>query len=609
MITRSPTRTKTKSFHGTQMDFKFPSLDFLPDEDVDNYKMSNHHIVNDAILRQKDDDNEEEDVSSQLLSDYTHSNSGHSSNAIGSAFYSFANISDNTTAPKTSGSNGMPSWDSNASGGRKKYPSTLAPPVTATPPVKRALDVSNTRPSRQSTFSHKNRYSASTAAGTIPTADNMSFQITFGSCGTDFNASAAAALSPNMRSKPTSLTDYSTIKPLRQNSVTRKPTNLKRSKAIRCKGGLLQFFSTLRNRTRTRLHRWRVAIRKKLFTYRNRNKARKSKTQTTSHLKRANGFVTNFERSSSSLKTVDSVSITKSRSLKDQSVATPDPEVKHDSEGIVTSPKPNKTSLRRSPSSIKRAASILTRANSQTAGSHQGSTTPVTRKNSHTKLVRSTPSRSLNAIVRQPSIVVSNKVIPLSKLNVSNNEFPIKEEDEDEYVINTHVMARSSFDSTYRSNTPSIASMSDQAFEDAQSHVDTEEEQENLENEKPQNSLAEWNHFLSETISRQILMRLQIAKFQEAGPDDDCKELIDAIISDYEEVTTSSIYDSDKRDEITSMTTISSEEDARCFSIQTSANKGSPTSSTRRGGAFEMLASTFNGSVKRSLTLPVGVRI
>lgn len=98
MIIRAPIRTKTKSFRGDQVDFKFPSNESLPRGTMEEYHLNNHHLLNNA-LGGENPVTHDEDATSQILSDYTsasntNTNSGYSSNG----YYSFANISDNTTS-------------------------------------------------------------------------------------------------------------------------------------------------------------------------------------------------------------------------------------------------------------------------------------------------------------------------------------------------------------------------------------------------------------------------------------------------------------------------------------------------------------------------------
>ncbi|SCV05820.1 LANO_0H15896g1_1 [Lachancea nothofagi CBS 11611] len=597
---RTPTRTKTKSFAGSQIDFQFPSSESVPEEALDNYDMSNHHLLNNTLAAR--------DNVSHIFSE----NSAGSSNGIDSGMYSFANISDNTTGRKA-GHNGLrpsqtSSWGSSASVARHRYPATLAPRPHSSA-FETLLDTQHAVKSRENAaFLSRKRspemsghHSISTDACTIPTADNVSFQITFKSTPSEQSLLSFEKRAQLKRSK--SAVRQPSLK-LRKSPSLRKTTastgsnsKLKRSEAVRCKGGLLQFFSQLGDRAKARVRRWRQAVRKKLFTYKSRRLAKKNKKQTTSHLKRANGYVSNIKRTISST-SLRKASINDPRHVSGYNdlnrVQTPVQDAQKMAQG---SPKNIRKSLRRSPSSIKRAASILTRTNSLATtnfdGTNGGNSTEGLPR---TKLVRSDPLMSLSSIARQPSIVVNNKVIPLSRLNGEINEYSIKEEEEDEYVIDTDYMRKS-----------------DDNFSDVSS-ADENEYRDSLEYPKDDRNSAvgneaaavpdAWNHFLRAVVAQRILMRLQIHKYQEAGTESECQKLIDAIISDYEE-NSSSHYESEQRTNSTAITSVSGSEHY-ITSRQTSDMCSKTNDSVLSLKPFQTV---FQTKVKRSLTLPVGFRV
>ena len=99
-------------------------------------------------------------------------------------------------------------------------------------------------------------------------------------------------------------------------------------------------------------------------------------------------------------------------------------------------------------------------------------------------------------------------------------------------------------------------------------------------------------------------MRLQIRKFQDSGANPECQELIDAIISDYEE--NSSVHnESEFRSDSTSLTSVSE-------SVTSGTSFECSEIYSRSGDTVASLKPfhrAINGSVKRSLTLPVGFRI
>ncbi|KAM3163725.1 Altered inheritance of mitochondria protein 44 [Lachancea thermotolerans] len=599
---RTPTRTKTLSFAGPQVDFHFPSPESAPNGSLDNYHMSNHHLLNDAVARSPSQ------------------NSSGTSNGVDSAHYSFANISDNTTGGRNAGngkrSSQAPSWSS-GSGSCRRYPVTLAPITNASalarPGDSGAADV---RKNDTAAFLRRKRspedcalHSISTSAYTIPTADNISFQITFGSSDKGHSLGSLRRSPSFGRRLPSRRTagssnnaPVSASLPARAASVRSTQSTLKRSQAVRCKGGLLQFFMQVGVRAKNRIRRWRLAVRKKLFTYKAKRLAKKNKKQTTSHLKRGNGYVSNIQRSISSASLRNSQRKNSDSASKEtpatvaRSGALPNP--------LETPPKTTRKSLRRSPSSIKRAASILTRANSS------GTITQGTAEKNNageniprTKLVRSGPSLSLSSIARQPSIVVNNKVIPLTSLNEDTKDYTIEEEEEDEYVIDTDCMKKSVRGySQSSSGSSNSGKSSDETYHDSLENPTPDESL--LPDEKVSRALDAWNHYLRAVVAQRVLMRLQIRRFQESGGDPECQELIDAIISDYEE-NSSSHCDSDLRSDSTSLTSVSDCEGRVSSSVASDVSVGI-TGSIFSARPFQQ---TMKNSVKRSLTLPVGFRV
>ncbi|SCU82609.1 LADA_0C06744g1_1 [Lachancea dasiensis] len=600
---RSPLRAKTNSFGGPQYDFQFPSSESIQNDILDQYHMSNHHILNSTLLHR--------DNASNVFSD----KSAGSSNGIESATYSFANISDNTTSRRFGAlGNKRPSqassWASGASAANQKYPSTLAPRTGAHENLRSASF--QARRSESAAFLRRRRspdlngqHSISTDACTIPTADNESFQITFES-----SKSAKSLVSFQKGSKPrrpSSSTNKAIMTQRNPSSLGRASTSnrstskLKRSQAIRCKGGLLQFFNKVGSRVKARVCRWRLAVRKKLFTFKSRRLAKKNKQQTTSHLKRANGYVSNIERtmSNASLRKVSEKRPEVCKPGTDDSAPTRN-STGQTQRTVHDQPKTSRTSLRRSPSSIKRAASSLNRANSSANASSDGARLDSLDSNSRPKIVRSDPSMSLNSIIRQPSIVVNNKVIPLSRFNGEMNDFSIKEEDEDEYVIDTDYMRRS--DDNISDFSTSSSSSNEEDYKDSletplpmtfESH-----------DEKATTASNSWNHYLRAVVAQRILMRIQIHKFQESGEDVVRQQLIDAIITDYDD-NSSSHYETDVETDSTPLTALSGSE--KCLSrTDTSGGYSNANDSILSLRPFQ---GALHQNVKRSLTLPMGFRV
>ena len=101
-VMRTPTRTKTKSLGGRQNDFKFPSIEALPRFVLHEEDLNNHYIVNEVfskspVLKARDDNE------SQLVSEYTSVSNTNTNTNSSNGYYSFANISDNTTTSRMNG--------------------------------------------------------------------------------------------------------------------------------------------------------------------------------------------------------------------------------------------------------------------------------------------------------------------------------------------------------------------------------------------------------------------------------------------------------------------------------------------------------------------------
>lgn len=166
-IIRVPTRTKTKSFKGEQMDFKFPNS-FMTQPDIntasDDIALNNHFLVNDTLSSDalKNEHLLSLDSSKQNISKAN-------SSTDGSNYYSFANISDNTTSPSYFHSGSSQNDDIismlhlNSLNG---MPRTVAPKKLDTFTISKINTNNNTS---QSVIS--------TTRDSIPTADNISYAI------------------------------------------------------------------------------------------------------------------------------------------------------------------------------------------------------------------------------------------------------------------------------------------------------------------------------------------------------------------------------------------------------------------------------------------------
>lgn len=309
---------------------------------------------------------------------------------------------------------------------------------------------------------------------------------------------------PTGNSKFNSKTNKKTPK---VSSTPHPKSKLKRSGAVRCKeGGLLYYFSCIGIGLKKLLRALGSIFKRKRKTSNDHTKNGKStvkrgrslnrnshkvslslKKPTTSHLKRTQNYVTNLQKSISQRSLQPVIPLTQIEEQESFKVLSSSMSVhtEEETEKITESPTSPihsrvTASIRRTNSSIRRAASTLTSsapnrhsidyayANNNTFSSNQGPTSPDTCCSSiasKTQLVRSNPSNSLNSIVRQPSIVVKNKVIPLSSMprfsivegiaeeqdeDGTRNQHTInedeenaavgEEDDDDEYVIDTNIM-------------------------------------------------------------------------------------------------------------------------------------------------------------------------
>lgn len=474
MIIRAPTRTMTKSFNGRQMGFKFPSVENVPQDPPDEYHMNNHHLLNDNIAKSQQTQAQlhqkpilsDEDALSNINSDYTsgsnpNTNSGNSSNG----YYSFANISDNTTslANKIHSYPSSPRSTTSSEGG--KVSELTVPKEEQNQSSQKSVEPMEVIP-EDNGFT-----SMSLNVQSIPTADNFSFDIASSNSlkpestmkGIDTsalarsrssNTSMSSLLSPNVRRG--SLLPSRAVQPKRK-------SQLKRSPSVKCKGGLLKYFQLLGTRIRRTLQKIKLAfrgkIRKRQASYRSSTASlpatsklpRKpqvnvtrasSKKELTSHLKRTNGYVSNLQRSMSQKSLRPLLEVPEKSTVANNSQR-PRPDT-GDSDAFVTPPgsrivRNPTTSLRRTPSSIRRAASVIRTpvpvvppgdVNPSESPVYEDpvTTSPETASGSENRpgLVRSNGSKSLNSLIRQRSIVVKNKVIPLSM-----HQYSIREEDED----------------------------------------------------------------------------------------------------------------------------------------------------------------------------------
>ncbi|QLQ81429.1 hypothetical protein HG537_0F01900 [Torulaspora globosa] len=601
MIIRTPTRTKTNSFKGQQMAFKFPSTENLRDETLDEYHLSNHHLLNDNIKSF-------DEVASQILSDYTstNTNSGHSSNG----YYSFANISDNTTSsPKSStvdkrGSGDFNGLDVLESVQHQDEDGKISSRQVASSPMEAIPEADG--------FG-----SFSTAFQSLPSAANISYDIasTASSSKSLQSDKATVRKLPNARLERTPTITRVPSASTRSSSGSTRTSKLKRSKAVRCKGGLLQYFILLGLTLKRQLRKVICSIRSKLTrrnggTIRRRSnlslsdkkaaQRRRSRQEDlrTFHLKRTQRYVSNLQRSMS-CKSLQPVMISQANSAKESLV--------NETETVDMKIRNPTTSLRRTNSSIKRAASVITNHHGISDSSKRESNEPSTAKDEKSneqpvkRIVRSAGSRSLSSLARQPSIVVKNKVIPLSMYHYSIKE---EEEDADEYVISTNAM---------RPLSPVESLNSESSYEDAQEDLNVPQSE---EHRLISQSL---NQYFRTIIAQRIMTRIQIAKYQKSELP--VSDLIGSLIKEYEsDSTVSNLFEGHKsRSSLTDATSEPTEEENEeeqyDATSQYSTNISlkfafqSPFETANRSSRNDSLLSLPTTGVRRSLTLPIGIKV
>ena len=749
MIIRTPTRTKTKSFNGTQVDFKFPSTESLPrSEQKDEMELNNHHLLNVQLNSKTHLDvagrstsqvssthNDNDDNVSQILSDYTSASNTNSNGAYtnsSNGYYSFANISDNTTSPRFFADNkDGPVSSLNLMSPNKfgNYPMTLAPDksTTSSPLLNgrrsnnslRSSIVSKGKSStgsQMASIPENKSVSAHTMNASIPTADNISYEIvsaisniqqsqprmvsTVSSSSSDSSGSEQTHTSKQINKtatvkkhpmgpttnkikpskKITTMTTGPNLKPTRSisrklstsrritsgsSSITPKrsrQSQLKRSNAIRCKGGLLAYFTSLGIKVKRTLKKLRIVIRKNVFFFSNghgtvghrtASTSNKSKSTTagkklhngkhnanysnstrngltTSHLKRTDGYVTNLRRtiSQSSRKSSLSKPITK---------LTP-PGSMSASSNASTEKKisANRTTLRRTNSSIRRAASILTATPSNNRFStviDPLSSTPVTISNTlsdspnPTHLTRSNGMSSLNSVIREPSIVVKNKVIPLSM-----NAYTIKEEDE--YVIDTNSMYKrnsiTGSDSDSDNNTSYFESNHEKSSIYSEDETDDSDYEIDDDKMTPDALVSLFNDYYRSIISKRIMMRLQMGQYNDSNNmKGEYMQLLEKFVGEYES-DSSDIFDDNDCISSSGSTNSSTDDDSNSqFSFNTTDENASenidiitPLEKPSKNdvkiqfespfGMYSQNASLLSiptDAVKRSLTLPIGINI
>ncbi|GMM56910.1 Aim44 protein [Maudiozyma humilis] len=751
MIIRTPTRTKTKSFNGSQVDFKFPSTESLPRGNATEQDMNNHHLLNATIKTGEIAESEQGDNVSQILSDYT-SASNTNSNAYTSSsngYYSFANISDNTTSPRFFAQNkdaSVSNLNLGSPGRVGNYPSTLAPQKVGSAVSSPALTSSSsgrnslrgsiasgrksTSPSQMASIPEnksmsiqENKSVSARTAASIPTADNISYEIisatsnlddtqprmvsaaTSSTCSTAQSAlpkNHATVVKHPMAMRPDNLSlsqRRSSIASRRRHSSSHaqplsrvaslasrgsRKSQLKRSNAIRCKGGLLAYFSTIGMRIRKSMHKLRIVLRKRLFSSHGKNvgsrssssqMARKggnsttttsrkpgkklkrkapknkhaaeysqstSKALTTSHLKRTDGFVANVRRT-------DEPSTESSKSPTPITKLTPTTSQKD-------TPASHPPTLRRTNSSIRRAASILqstpntnrysTASQSEPSMAFTSAETRDTRR-SPGHMTRSGGMASLNSVIREPSIVVKNKVIPLTM-----HQYPIKEEDE--YVIDTNSMQKLSssenesdgssgfsyFDEVHRDHHDKSSIYTTESTDDEDDeNEDTQYEPVHKKGMNPADMSASelsalFNDYFSTIIAKRIRMRLQIGQYQESNNlkhlDSEYRDMLESLRAEYDSES-SDIFDNDNRSssESTSSSSSSESDSNSEFSFTGASNEEEDaldviTPLECKRDIKEQLQNMLSGyshsqaasvtslpaaAVKRSSTLPIGVTI
>ena len=318
------------------------------------------------------------------------------------------------------------------------------------------------------------------------------------------------------------------------------------------------------------------------------------------------------------------------------------------------------SSIRRTPSSIRRAASVFTTSsvpsnifteksiNKRHPEDRNFSNTFLNRtnsSNSKTKIVRSNGLGSLNTILREPSIVVKNTVIPLSLKHYS-----IKEEDEeretennqnekldkDEYVIDTqdmHPLAIiESYGSQSTNNTVESSLLSNTEYFSLHEEKEHSSEDDDIEKQGSTQLASVFNQYFTQVISQRIMMRLQIAKFHETGKlvDETTKDnkYLDAIVTLLsEQESTKSGSQIFEKDHIYSSPNISETDSSDYENNEEAINEvqskshsthnsniinisfQSPFGKVNTSQSNRSVLSFQTRAVKRSLTLPIGIKV
>lgn len=674
MIIRTPTRTKTKSFNGKQMDFTFPSP---VRGSVDEHSLDNHRIVNETLSLKPQEDIE---VSSQMLSDYTSSASnantysGNSSNG----YYSFANISDNTTAsPKVHNHNNMvsPILENTESSFQLQTVESLDPQRQRIRSTYEYGHMGSNQNLRQTREKSKTAESISTtiAQQTIPTADNISFDFSDISGYEDavsnksenknhkpqnsvvknqLRATSRAAISTNdspsqsnvyMSSLINSSLESTRKTSTASSSVRSSRSSLKRSNAVRCKGGLLQYFTKLGIKIRKNCNKLRLVMRRKLFRFKKNSKSfsrsnsirsgleisklpkvrheKKLRQESSSiaphtlHQKRTHGFNNKLHKSMSL------------KSLQPALVSETVPEINNNLHDILESKektadvhaatKTMKTtpSLRRTPSSIRRAASILTSnvATPKASANNRNSmieydtveNSRISSRNSSIKskgrLVRSSGSVGLSSIARQPSIVVKNKVIPLSMSRFSIKEEIKEEEEESEESTSDYYVETEPVEAAPRT----LAGPKSYAPEHFRYGA-------NVDDIK-----TLYKHYLSTVISRRIKMRLEMAQGEHSATNEPAlthqstaslKDPIASVLTEYDSEGSEGTNLFDDEDDSSA-----SEEDDEVVLPPLKGHNSTMSfvvqSPFTRQNSMASSSALLYLPVKRSLTLPIGMKI
>ena len=695
-VMRTPTRTKTKSLGGRQNDFKFPSIEALPRFVLHEEDLNNHYIVNEVFSKSPDlkarDDNE-----SQLVSEYTSVSNTNTNTNSSNGYYSFANISDNTTTSRMNGTFSEASYGVSSAASRTYKSSdystaydTEHPPFSSSPSPKLrptyTTEKVTTRPKSAGSITSKRstpppmeaiiedeqslhtlpykvvelvpsskvdplpqarvvtvRSSSSTASSTTVESSSRRRRLSVGvdrgnrQLSSDSSLTYTTAPSQNpLIENSKGYVPYSRQSQSQSQSQSgvRQVSKLKRSNAIRCKGGLLRFFSQLGIRIKRRFRRLWLAVRRKLFSYSrgrssgsiSRSKSMHSVSQslvrrqtfateqstlenitlrkrhrvnghemkrslssgnklTTSHLRRTHGLVSNLQSlpppppQDSTTATATAAAAAESSIISSlKSPGTP--------QRVTFAKRGTNSTLRRTNSSIRRAASILEASMSKMdhngspmttswkldtlqespeleAGSNPQNTQLYThatvattlqnmnnkpganlRKPSH--LVRSRGSNSLSSIIRQPSIVVKNKVIPLS---MGNYSMSLRNGDRVAcWDTLSAVESQSSIDSSYfevnqlkGDSTGLITSMRgtsrdfEKGGDNAVETIEEDEEQEEgtlefVSNRETVSSL--FNSYFRRIVYERVKLQLQMERLQDSSQEDICsiyRELLDSI--------------------------------------------------------------------------------